>query len=275
MTIAKKVKDSIDLTIEVEQEDGRRAHLGASVVGRMCEREVWYGWRWTLSKAHEARILRLFERGHKEEFRFEKWLDDISDEFWALDPATGSQIRISDYHGYFGGSLDGVVRNPAGVKGNFLCEFKTHNEKSYEKLIVSGVQSSKPEHYTQMQIYLKYKPKLTGALYFAINKNTDALYVEFVERDEQWIKDSTEKVERILLSKEPCGRHNAASEHHYYCKYFCDFPDVCFGNKEPDMSCRTCAFVETRDQGWTCGKDETLLTVDNQKAGCSDYERLF
>lgn len=57
-----------------QQEDGRRRHLGGSLVGRECPRELWYSFRWCTDKKHDGRLLRLFNRGHLEEFRFVDWL---------------------------------------------------------------------------------------------------------------------------------------------------------------------------------------------------------
>jgi len=51
-----------------------RAHLGGSFIGRKCSRQLWYNFRWALRPKHEGRILRLFERGHREEFSFVSYL---------------------------------------------------------------------------------------------------------------------------------------------------------------------------------------------------------
>lgn len=273
--IAKAVKDAIDTFIEDNQEDGRRDHLGASMIGRECSREIWYSWRWAVNRKHDARMLRLFNRGHREEDRFVEWLQGVCDEVWALDPRTGNQIRIADFKGYFGGSLDGVVRNPAGYQGDYLVEFKTHGDKSYTKLLKEGVADAKPEHYTQMQTYLHYKPKLLGALYFAINKNDDNLYVEFVRRDEKHAQEALTKTQNILLSSEPPARFAEASEYNFYCNRFCDYSAQCWKNIAPDMSCRTCEFVQPTDDGWLCKKTELILSSDEQRIGCKQYERGF
>lgn len=51
-----------------------RSHLGASVLGVDCDRERWYTYRWATKRDFEGRMLRLFDRGHKEEHRFVTWL---------------------------------------------------------------------------------------------------------------------------------------------------------------------------------------------------------
>lgn len=65
---------AINSKLEAIQEDGRRRHLGGSLIGRDCRRELWYSFRWATPIQFKGRMLRLFNRGHKEEFRFVEWL---------------------------------------------------------------------------------------------------------------------------------------------------------------------------------------------------------
>lgn len=275
MNIAEKVKDTINSNIEKSQEDSRRGHLGASLIGGECEREIWFSFRWAKVLKHSARMIRLFNRGHLEEFRFEEWIEPICDKFWALHPETNEQIRISDLKGYFGGSLDGVIRNPCGYEGDYLAEFKTHSEKSFKSLNVSGVAESKPQHYTQMQVYLHHNPKLKGALYFAICKNDDELYVEYIEKDDEHAKWALNRAAKVIKSEEPLAIPSDKAPYNFYCKYFCDFTEICHEGKEPDKSCRTCSFVSLTNEGWMCSKDSNILDLESQKLGCEKYQRLF
>ena len=52
------------------EEEAHLGHLGASILGRDCPREIWYSFRWVHREKHEPRMLRLFIRGHLEEPRF-------------------------------------------------------------------------------------------------------------------------------------------------------------------------------------------------------------
>ena len=275
MSVAEIIKKAIDKRIENDQDREPRGHLGASVIGRPCNREIWFSFRWAKRPNWDARMLRLFDRGHREEARFEEWISKISDAFYATDPKTGQQIRISDFAGYFGGSLDGVVTNPAGLKGHFLTEFKTHSKKSYDKLVLNGVKKAKPEHYTQMQVYLHYKEKLQAALYFAICKDDDSVYIEHVERDPEHAKERLQNAANILTATEPPNSHAKAAEWDFTCRY-CDFHELCFKNAAPEPSCRSCSKVEMTDDGWKCTVfDKILTTKDQTISDCKHYERLF
>ncbi|UPT53330.1 putative exonuclease RecB type protein [Synechococcus phage Ssp-JY38] len=82
------LRDTIDGEIKRLQRAGEstndvRHHLGASVVGDECARARWYAFRWATKVEFEGRILRLFDRGHKEEPRFFEWLDMVGAEIRA------------------------------------------------------------------------------------------------------------------------------------------------------------------------------------------------
>lgn len=69
-------------------DDGFRGHLGGSIIGEECLRSIWYGFRWCgrmafkggteeEKKYEKGRMMRLFQRGHGEEFNFVRYLREI------------------------------------------------------------------------------------------------------------------------------------------------------------------------------------------------------
>src|SRR5579871_4143168 len=144
-----EVKSPIVTAIEAAwaaRNDEQREYLGASVLGRECERRLWYDFRW----AHEAerfegRMLRLFATGDIEERRVIEDLREIGVLVSEIDPATGEQwaIRFADGHG--GGHTDGRLAGvPGAEKTEHLLEVKSHNDKSFKALKKDGVQKAKP-----------------------------------------------------------------------------------------------------------------------------------
>lgn len=66
---------AIDKAVQArEQAKPPRGHLGASQIGTPCRRKAWYDFRWAYRVKHTGRLLRLFQRGHLEEFRFAEYL---------------------------------------------------------------------------------------------------------------------------------------------------------------------------------------------------------
>ena len=132
--------DAILSSYEAEAGDGFREHLGASVIGRPCDRAIWLDFRWITRAAHTGRILRLFETGQLEEERLVRNLRRIGVTVLDIDPDTGRQWHVQTHGGHFGGSLDGVgLGVPEAPKTWHVLEFKTHNARSFAELRKHGV----------------------------------------------------------------------------------------------------------------------------------------
>lgn len=254
-----------------EDDEAFRSHLGASVIGRECARELWYGFHWGLEKKHEGRLLRLFNRGHLEEARFIALLRMIGFEMWQTD-ANGNQFRISDHGGHFGGSMDGVGRGcPDLPEGEvFVTEFKTHGDKSFQKLLSDGVLTAKWEHYVQMQLYMG-KNGINWALYLAVNKNDDELYAELVPFDSGTFQRYLDRGALIVMATEPPPKINQ-SPGWFKCK-FCDYRELCHLDATPARNCRTCLNSRpAAEAAWECQyKGGMKLTKAEQLAGCKAY----
>lgn len=255
-----------------------RTHLGASLIGDECARKIWYNWHWAKEIKFDARILRLFNRGHAEEPRFIAMLMAIGCEIWQYD-TNGKQYKISGHGGHYGGSLDGVALGiPEFPELPGLVEFKTHGDKSFNELRVVGVQRAKIQHFHQMQQYMGFH-RLTFALYMAVNKNNDEIYAEIVMFDKIYYDKYFELARTIIISKVPLEKLSKNPKF-YVCGY-CDFKAVCHGKDLPARNCRTCAHSEPSLDGvngdWYCTNplnNVTPLPLSKQEQlnGCSNYE---
>lgn len=253
-----------------------RAHMGASGIGEDCARAIWYGFRWATVPKFKGRILRLFNRGHLEEARFIALLLSIGVQVFQQDE-NGKQFRISDAGGHFGGSGDGVGLNIPDVPPGTPCllEFKTHSEKSFLDVVKNGVQSSKLKHYVQMQTYMR-KMNLTVALYGAVNKNNDELYLEIVLLDTIIADQYIDRGRQLVFMPQPPKRISE-SPGWFGCK-FCDHKPVCHLKHDPAVNCRTCFYSRpTEDGKWLCTNPvglNCILSEDQQLAACSAYLKI-
>lgn len=255
-------------------EDGKRTHLGGSVIGAKCMRAVWFSWLWADKEDFEGRMLRLFNRGHNQEEIFAELLRGVGATVWTKDPATNTQFRVTAHGGHFGGSLDGVAINlpdlPYGLPLNtpVLLEMKTHKGKYFKQLQKEGVEKAFPKHYRQAQVYM-HLMNLNWCLYMAVNKDDDALYFYFFPRVETVAIQMLARAWSIIFGE---GIPPRISENPswYECK-FCEFHGVCFKTKQPNVNCRTCIYSQAQQDGtWRCelGKWEILLTP---KHGCPSH----
>lgn len=250
-----------------------RSHMGASLLGKKCKRDVWYSFRWVKEPNFEGRMIRLFNRGHLEETRFIALLRQAGLEVW-FTKNDGSQFAFSNCNGHYGGSLDSVVKGVPNYENiPMLGEYKTHSEKSFNKLVLSGVQSAKPEHWTQMNQYMGHY-NLTHALYLAVNKNNDELYAEILEFDEQEFKFDITLAHTISHSNRLPAKINKSASF-WLCKY-CDHTDICHSNAPIKRTCRTCQHATMVDGGqWLCSNQKDLkLSKEMQYNGCGQYVKL-
>ena len=252
--------------------DFRRGHLGASVIGKECLRALWYDLRWASDPRFESRILRLFESGYKEEDRIIENLRSVGIKIYSRDPDGGEQINFKEEEfGHFSGSVDGIGINfPEAPKTWHLVECKTSSKKLYDKLVKEGVEKAKPQHYAQIQVYLRWA-KLYRAFYIVCCKDDDRLYGERVYFDPKLAQKLTEKARRIIYSDIPLEKLGD-SESSFCCK-FCDHADLCWHQRLPLVSCRSCAFSTPEVDGtWTCGRGEKkVISEFEQKAGCENH----
>ena len=231
------------------------------MLGKECGRSIWYGWRWAKKAWFEARILRLFNRGHLEEARFIAMLLAIGVQVFQQDEK-GNQFRISEIGGHLGGSGDGVGIGVPDVPAGEPCvlEFKTHGEKSFLKLKKGGVRVAKIEHYVQTSLYMR-KMKIRYALYAAVNKNTDEIYMEIITLDEYVADSYLQRGREIIFMKQAPDRIPHADPNHYDCMY-CNEKDICYGSEKMAHNCRTCMYAEPHEDGtWWCESKERQLAM--------------
>lgn len=284
-------------------EQGFRSHMGASGIGNTCARAIWYGFRWATLSKPEGRMLRLWNRGHLEEARFIALLLTIGCNVIQQDE-NGKQFKISELGGHYGGSGDGMADGipdiPTGTRA--LTEFKTHNDKSFKKLAggnwkefmaallnpalpkVSfegeGLRNAKPEHYVQMQQYMR-KMGLSVGVYFAVNKNDDFIYAEVVPLDVENADKFTDRAVRLVPMHLPPDRISK-SPSWFACKW-CDHRMVCHYGQPPERNCRTCEHSAPHPDGtWRCTQPDILhanqgaplvLSKALQLTGCDNYTK--
>lgn len=251
---------------ELPQE--HRAHMGASVLGHACDRHIWYLFRNALKPKFDGRLLRLFLRGKREEELVYEELRAIGVE---LHTGEGqAQIECRDSTGHIGGSVDGVGKGfPEAPKSWAVLEIKTHSAKSFKDLQAKGVQESKPAHYAQMQVYMGLL-ELERALYFAVNKDTDELYTEWVHLNAAAFDGIINRGRRVLEAKEPPPKLSEDPAF-WQCKG-CQHASLCHQGRVAEANCRTCCYATPVDAGvWRCDSRNMDLSREAQLAGCEAH----
>lgn len=269
MTAIPERQHSIAAIIDAEYErrqEPPRPHLGASLLGHPCDRWLWLSFRWAVVEKFEGRTLRLFKRGQDEEARI------IADLAMVGITVRGEQDRV-DFGNHVSGSCDGVIHRgvPGAEKTEHVVEMKTHNKKSFDDLVKNGVQKSKPQHWCQMQVYMRGLG-LKRALYYAVCKDDDRIYTERVQFDAAAAKSLVERG-HCIVSSDTMPDPLSTDPSWYQCKW-CPAHSFCHERRmTQEVNCRTCAHVTAEPEGdWSCARWENRgIPVEYQREGCGSH----
>lgn len=251
------------------QRPGRR--LGASQIGKECERALWYGFRWASlgEREFDGRMLRLFNRGHREEPTMVAELRGAGLTVHDIDPATGDQYTFTALGGHFVAKIDGVALGVLEAPKTWHnVSFKTANDERFAE----AVKQTPDEHVAQNQIEM-HLADLERTLYLVVNKNDDTLHATRLRRDRAIGVRLLEKAERVIFSQDPPGRI-AEKADDFRCVR-CPRSSVCHGTSLPAVSCRTCLHATPERDGtdgrWTCAKWGQDIPHDFMPTGCDAH----
>lgn len=276
--LAKRILADIDRYCIDTYDDGPRTHLGASIIGADCVRQVQYSFRWFHYVIVDGRMQRLFKRGHLEEHKFVEYLRGIGFHVWQFEDELGQkQFRCSSIGGHFGGSLDGINQAPERYNIDpsirFLCEFKTNGTgKGFEELLTKGVKFAKPQHYVQMCTYGKFYG-LQYAVYMNVCKNDDNIHIEIVPLDWSIAQDYQGKAQMVIEATKMLPKI-AESATFYKCK-MCDFIGQCHLKHAPMKNCRSCQNGRAvANAKWACALNGLEIPEDFIPKGCSAWQEF-
>jgi hypothetical protein len=245
-----------------------RPHMGASVLGHVCDRWLWLSFRMAVVEKFPGRILRLFRRGQDEE---SKVVSDLRAIGINVQKTGENQSRV-DFGCHVSGSIDGIIESgvPEAMNAKHVLEIKTHGKKSFDDLENNGVEKSKYQHYIQMQAYMMGMG-LDRALYYAICKDDDRIYTERVRFDKDAAQKAIDRGYRLVkadrmpppISTDPTW---------FECR-FCAAHEFCHKTKlTKEVNCRTCTNSTAREDGtWHCAEYDVTLDFENQKQGCEAH----
>ena len=264
------IQGLIDAHHEAHAEAPRR-HMGASELGHHCDRWLWLKFRWMVIEKHEGRLLRVFRRGHGEEATILKDLRAIG---LVIRETTDGQTRV-DFGSHIEGSIDCIIESgvPEAPTTPHIGEFKTHSKKSFDELEKKGVEAAKWSHFVQMQVYM-HGTGIDRALYVAVCKDDDRMYVERVRYDVDVATKYIARGKRLALADEMPPP--VTTDPTWYLCTWCPAHAVCHkgaGVIAP-QTCRSCAHATAKeDSTWRCEKHNAdNIPLAFQRTGCSDYE---
>lgn len=256
-----------------DHREGPRPHLGASLLGHPCERWLWLSFRWAIKENFSGRMLRLFDRGKREEASIVQNLRRIGIVIHNTCLDDDGQFRV-DFGSHVAGSVDGIIESgvPEAPATRHVAEFKTHSLKSFNELKRLGVFDAKRRHWCQMQVYMA-GTHIDRALYVAVCKDNDELYTERIHFNPQAAQEIIERGKRIALS-DRLPPPLSTDPTWYQCK-MCPAHDFCHVTHiitDDCVNCRTCArSTACKDSTWQCEFFKQTKSYDGQLLGCASH----
>ena len=272
--------EAADRALEQAQERRHRSHLGMSQIGRPCDREIWYSFRWAAQNNFDAPTLKRFEDGHASEtvaVRRLKMVPGI--ELHEVDDS-GEQFRFSDFGGHFSGSCDGAVLGILQAPKTWhILEIKASAkaddlDKAKQKVGEKGALLAwNPVYYAQAQLYMHYAG-LERHYLVCVTPGARKWTSVRTEADPVHAEVMRQRAERIIFTDTAPPRIGGPD--FYQCRW-CDFHALCHGAEvQAERNCRTCLHVTPeRDGTWHCSKFGHTLSKDDQHAGAECSEHRF
>ncbi len=272
--ISAQIKIDIDKYFERTQPREFRTRLGASDIGKDCDRFLWYSFRWVWKDVVAGWHLRLFDLGTREEKQFTKWLRGAGFEVYDIDPETKKQYTITDACGHFGGSLDAWGHFPKsyGITKPVLFEYKTNKTgAAFNDLLKEGFKKQKPEHFGQCCVY-GVKRELEHVVYLNENKNDSNIHAEVEELDFVKGNQLIARANNIVFSETPPAKISDDPTF-WKCK-FCSMNKTCHFEKPVLKNCRSCKnAMPVENAQWNC-KIYGIIPKEFIAQGCGEHTAI-
>lgn len=201
--------------------DKKRDYLGCSIIGKECDRQIWYEYKLPKSD-YDPRIKRIFRLGHI----IEKEVIDL------LIGAGFTVYTSDDNSSQFGGKDEEIGYNIDGVlmidETPYLLEIKSASNDRFNKMVKLGVKISDPTYYAQMITYMHYM-ELDRGFFIAYNKNNSDIHVEVVlssKMEATYFINRGKEIAR--MESEPERKYKSAA--FMTCK-MCNFREICWNDK--------------------------------------------
>lgn len=218
---------------DIEDNQERRAYLGASGVGHSCERKSWYYYHMPhLRKPLNDNGHLAVNCGHRAEATMAAYLRMIP----GIELHTeqdGQQVGFSDFNGRFRGHLDGIIRGLyQAPKTVHVWEHKDANQKKFNEF--QRVKQKYGEknalynwnivYYGQAQLYMHYMGLTRHYMTVSLSgvRDFDSCRTEY---NKEYAKMLVSRADRIINAKEPLTRISNKPDY-YECRW-CDFNEVC------------------------------------------------
>ena len=276
--ILPKMADVYRQEFAQKQNEKSMPKVRISGIGTECARKMWYNYRGAImGEMLEARLIRLFNRGHMEEARILAMLVAVGAEVIYQD---GGHEDLQYKYGELQGTCDGKANKVPGYLETVMLEFKTMGKSPFARYMKEGLRLFSQEYFAQVQVYLGTQ-KLGKCLFIPVCKDNDDFNVEVIEYEPESAQHFYDRAMNIIAVDSPPPRIND-SPVWWKCK-FCQFHGICHGEDPMAKNCRTCTHSKRKEDGtWLCTlpgmtgqcDEDIILTEEAQYDACDSYSQM-
>ncbi|MEM1395915.1 MAG: hypothetical protein AAGH38_00510 [Pseudomonadota bacterium] len=230
--VSQSFAELVDTALESSVETPRD-YLGASLIGDPCSRKIQYEFTHAPKRPHEAKLRRIFARGHALEPYIARWLRKAGFDLQDTSLKTGMPFGFSVAQDRLRGHVDGIIlAGPKNVGLSYPCiwECKVVNAKGWRNVERHGVAKAYPKYADQVAVYQTYMEDMQRpALMTFANADTMEVFYEIVPFDAARAQAATDKAVNILIATDAGETlpRIAASRDDFPCKW-CEFVDHCW-----------------------------------------------
>lgn len=181
--LEKKIED----VLQEESNVPKGGYFQVSAIGDSCDRYLYLHYHGLLkTEMFSGRQIRIFEHGNVTQERFERYFKKIG---WYKD----REVTINSENPPLHGRSDIIL---SINNEDYIIEMKTINNEGFAKL-----KTAKPEHETQIQVYLNLLNINRGSVLYE-NKNTQEILAFAQKKDSKKWKQIVDRCNYIIGLKE-------------------------------------------------------------------------
>lgn len=213
-----------------------RNYIGASMIGSICDRQIWYAGNGTQGSGFDTASILRFIDGHTQEAEMARRLRLLPEIRLYTHDADGKQFGFD--LGVISGHVDGIIEGLYESSAPHIWEHKSVNEDDFKKLKktieVHGEKKAlrfwNHKYFCQAQIYMRgmsSKERIIDRHYMTVStpggRDFTALRTEYEAREAEAL---IAKATRIAMCRTPPERVSNRPDF-FMCKHLCQFKDVC------------------------------------------------
>ncbi len=220
MDLVKRINDAIAF----QKPEERRNYIGASSIGRSCNRAIWYEFRGTQRPDIPPSLQRIFDTGKLLEGMILSYIELAGICITRAMPKNNMLYLEDTELPIFQGHCDAIMH--INDEESAIVEIKTANNSSFNQFVKHGLQKWSESYYSQVQAYMGMST-YHKAVILVINKDNAELHHEWIVFDSKHYDQLRSKAQMISESNIEPERINK-SPLFYICSR-CSFKSVCHG----------------------------------------------